>query len=65
MKRWITRRDDRVREAHVLADGQTVPLWAPFTIGGFPAQYPQDPTLPPEQSANCRCRLILVDVNRQ
>ena len=55
LKRWITQRDDQVRETHDQMDGQTVPVGEPFTApngeqalypGGFPS---------PDLSINCRC----------
>lgn len=58
---WIATDDSRTRPTHALADGQRVPLGQPFIVGGFPAMFPGDPSLPPEESANCRCTLILVE----
>ena len=56
-KVWLTMRDSRVRSAHAEADGQTVPVQGVFDIGGFPARYPGDPSLPPELRIGCRCFL--------
>lgn len=55
---WVTMHDSRVRLAHREADGQVRAIEEPFTIGGFPAQYPGDPALPPSLSINCRCHLV-------
>jgi HK97 family phage portal protein len=52
---WVTRRDERVRETHEDADGQTVSLGAPFIVGRALLRYPGDPAGPPEEIANCRC----------
>jgi Phage Mu protein F like protein len=54
-KTWVATRDDRVRPSHELADGQTVPLEALFTVGGWPMDRPHDPAGPPEEVINCRC----------
>lgn len=62
-KEWLTARDDVVREAHAELDGQVVPVNAPFVMtdsqgGVWEADYPGDPSLPPELSINCRCTLL-------
>ena len=56
-KMWITALDERVRDTHAATHGQTVPINAPFTVGGFAMQYPGDPAAPLDQTANCRCVL--------
>lgn len=59
---WISRRDDRVRAAHVVADGQVRPIGEPFAVGGFELEYPGDPTGLPataSQVHGCRCGLLL------
>jgi uncharacterized protein with gpF-like domain len=50
-KRWVTVGDDRVRDAHVAEEFNTVPLDAVFPVTGL--EYPQEP--------NCRCSLVYVD----
>lgn len=58
---WLSRRDDRVRPTHVLADGQVRPIAEKFTVGGFSMAYPCDPTdLPASwpEVAGCRCSLL-------
>lgn len=57
VKQWVTRRDDRVREAHADTNGQLQLLDEPFDVGGVPMQYPGDPTAPAELTVNCRCVL--------
>jgi len=62
---WISRRDSRVRPAHVRADGQVRPVGEPFDIGGMELEYPGDPSGLPEtmpQVAGCRCGLLLADI---
>ena len=57
-KRWVTRRDDRVRPTHAAADGQTVPVGEPFIVGGWALMCPGDPAAPLVETAGCRCVLI-------
>lgn len=59
-KRWVTRRDERVRVAHADADGQTVPVDQPFTVGGYPMMYPGDRSAPARLVVNCRCVTVAV-----
>lgn len=54
-KRWVAAADDRTRQDHADADGQTVGMDEPFIVGGFECQYPGDPSLPVEHVVNCRC----------
>ena len=59
---WISRRDDRVRPTHVVADGQVRPIGEKFRVGGFELAYPGDPTglpLTAREVHNCRCGLLL------
>jgi uncharacterized protein with gpF-like domain len=56
MKEWVTRRDNRVREAHAMIDGQRRLIHEDFDVGGWPAQYPKDWRLPARLSVNCRCQ---------
>jgi len=61
-KIWISTRDGRTRDSHIMADGQTVPDGEPFTIRGrYKMQRPGDSTnedgtkVPPEEIVKCRC----------
>lgn len=54
-RRWVTRKDDKVRETHAHAEGQTVTMEESFIVGGYPVRYPGDRQAPPEISINCRC----------
>lgn len=56
-KIWFSTPDDRTRESHRLAEGQTVPIGSPFIVGGVPMQYPGDPTGPAAETINCRCTM--------
>jgi hypothetical protein len=58
VKRWLATHDHRTRATHRVADGQTVPIAAPFTVGGFPAMFPGEKTLPPQESIQCRCSVL-------
>ena len=57
-KKWITRRDDRVRPTHAAADGQKVPLKSDFTVGGYSLNMPGDPYGPLHERINCRCVVV-------
>lgn len=55
VKQWITRRDEKVRQAHRDTNGQLQLLDDPFDVAGTPMQYPGDPTAPADLTINCRC----------
>ncbi len=57
VKDWMSLRDDRVRDDHAEADGQTVPIDEPFEVGGDQLMFPGDTSLGagPEELINCRC----------
>lgn len=57
-KTWIARKDDRTRQSHRDVDGMQVDVNAKFIVGGYALDYPHDPTAPPEEVYNCRCRLV-------
>lgn len=64
-KRWATRFDSRVRDTHVAADRQTVPLERQFTVGGVSLRYPGDPAAgAPAEVDGCRCVLVGVRFGR-
>lgn len=54
-KTWIATDDERTRDTHAEADGQTVAYDEPFTVGDAMLMYPGDPDGPPEEIINCRC----------
>lgn len=60
-KRWVTRHDKRVRDAHRQLDGSVVALGQPFSVDGFTLDYPGDDNAPAYLTANCRCVLIGAD----
>ncbi len=59
VKTWKTAGDDRVREVHVEADGQTVPLNSPYIVDGEALQYPGDPRGSDANVIQCRCVSIV------
>ena len=56
-KRWLSRRDAKVRTAHRQLNGKSVPLGEAFSIQGAELRFPGDPLAPPSLTMNCRCRL--------
>lgn len=56
MKVWRANLDERTRQAHREADGQTVGLDEKFIVGGYEMEGPGDPTAPGALVYNCRCR---------
>jgi hypothetical protein len=57
-KRWVSRLDDKVRETHLIADGQTVPLQSEFQVGLTTLRWPGDRTGEIGEIANCRCVMV-------
>ncbi len=57
-KEWVSTADDRTREAHKHANGQTVKLDKPFTVDGEHLRFPGDPDGSPENIINCRCQIV-------
>lgn len=56
-KSWRSMRDDRTRETHLEADGQTVGIFEPFHVGDSYLMFPRDISLGAEvkEVAGCRC----------
>jgi hypothetical protein len=54
-KVWIATRDDRTRDAHMNADGQTRNMGEPFNVDFVDMEMPGDPTAPASTVINCRC----------
>ncbi len=58
---WHSIDDEDTRPTHVKAGGQVIlPGNDRFDIGGFPARFPGDLTLPAKERCNCRCANIEV-----
>ena len=56
VKTWICQFINS-RDTHMEAHGQQVAAGEFFTIGGFPAEYPGDMSLPASETVNCQCDL--------
>lgn len=56
-KEWLAAHDERTRESHADADGQTIGMEERFQVGDSFLAYPGDPAGPPEEVVNCRCTL--------
>lgn len=56
-KKWLTKRDQRVRTEHQILHGKSVPLTEGFMSDGAVLRFPGDPLAPPHLTINCRCRL--------
>lgn len=56
---WLATSDSRTRATHLEADGQTVPITQPFTVGGASLLHPSDPNGPADEVINCRCTTTL------
>jgi hypothetical protein len=54
-KEWVSAEDERTRETHSEADGQTVGIDDPFNVGDAQLQFPGDPSGPADEVINCRC----------
>jgi len=67
-KFWIHSADNRVRPSHEAVGratnpafgGAPIPINQKFTVGGYKAKGPHDPSLPANETINCRCRLGFV-----
>lgn len=57
-KQWVARHDAHTRPTHLAADGQVVPVGAPFQVGRGRLMHPADPSAPAEEYFNCRCIMI-------
>ncbi len=55
VKTWIATIDDRVRDGHDNADGQTVESKEVFIVTGEALQFPKDPSGTAGNTINCRC----------
>lgn len=54
-KKWNTILDNRTRESHAIADGQTVDVEDFFIVGGEALKYPRDPSGSVGNTIRCRC----------
>ncbi len=56
-RQWVTARDERVRESHVLLNGLVRTLDETFPGTGGPLRFPGDPDAPASETVQCRCAL--------
>jgi len=56
-KEWLATLDDRVRDSHLMLDGEVVPVSSPFSNG---LMHPGDVTGDGGEVVNCRCAMIPV-----
>jgi len=54
-KEWLTARDENVRDAHKILDGQVVAVKSSFSNG---LDYPGDQKGDAGETVNCRCVLL-------
>lgn len=57
-KTWVATEDERTRDSHSAADGQTVDLDEMFEVGEASLKHPSDPDGPAEEVINCRCAVV-------
>lgn len=65
-KAWLVAKDGKERASHAQAgeDNRNVPKNEPFIVGGCSAEYPGDPSLPAEESINCRCAITMFPADK-
>jgi len=58
-KEWISQRDGKVRDAHIVLDGTEINENEQFNYNGYKLDYPGDSSLgaSPDLTVNCRCFL--------
>lgn len=56
-KTWVCIRDSKTRDAHMKANGQTVPYDECFIVDGEELMYPADPNGSPDNINRCRCMM--------
>lgn len=62
-KEWISTRDDRTRDDHIVLDGVVIGMQQSFNVGGADLQFPAEPGGPADQVINCRCTIAHVPVD--
>ena len=61
-KEWVSMRDDRVREAHIILDNQRVPMDSFYMYNGHKLDFPGDPKAPADLVINCRCTEAFLEI---
>ena len=57
-KTWLHSRSKHPHLSHVALNNTTIGQNDKFDVGGYPAKYPRDVSLPASQSVNCLCTVI-------
>lgn len=57
IKEWVATNDERTRDSHRSADGQTREMDQPFDINGYAMMYAGDMNAPASEVINCRCSI--------
>jgi hypothetical protein len=63
LKRWLAAPGADSPRHELVPDLETRGLDEPFDVNGYPADYPGDPNLPPEESIGCRCVVVFRQVD--
>lgn len=62
---WINLHKPGARISHLAVERETrarpIGLDEPFNVGGYECQFPCDPALPPQESVNCGCTVVIVN----
>lgn len=60
--KWLSMRDNRVRDSHRDTDGQVQPIDMPYEVNGYYMMYPMDETYgaPQSEISGCRCTEIFI-----
>lgn len=59
-KKWVTERDNKVRETHRVLNGKVIPILKYFDVGGVLMRFPKDYELAfdePQETIACRCTI--------
>jgi vacuolar-type H+-ATPase catalytic subunit A/Vma1 len=59
-KKWITERDNKVRDTHRALQGKEIPIRDYFVVGGVLMRFPKDYELAfdaPQETVSCRCTI--------
>jgi hypothetical protein len=57
-KTWHNVGDNKVRQTHIKADGQTVGFTEKFKVGGYEMRFPRDNIAQAKETARCRCSAV-------
>ena len=66
-KRWITEKDNKVRESHKNVTKKPIPIKQLFYVGGVPMRFPKDIEYAfdaPQEIVNCRCSIEYLPKNK-